>query len=118
MGPTSTPMIFSKMTIEAAGATLEWMGKGNSRLFAIGQATVKTPNGTASGTGGVTIRNAYIKGFHVHGGNGAVGGGGGGLGAGGAVYARNCTSIGEDTTFDRNTPGGGDRTSLGLTHGG
>src|SRR5437763_3564681 len=58
MGPTATPMIFSTMTIEAAGATLEWVGKGNSRLFAIGQATVKTPNGTASGTGGVTIRNA------------------------------------------------------------
>jgi len=72
MGPTATPIIFSTMTIEAAGATLEWVGKGNSRLFAIGQATVATPNGVASGTGGVTIRNAYIKGFHVRGGDGRL----------------------------------------------
>src|SRR5438552_2833254 len=42
MGPTATPMIFSTMTIEAAGATLQWVGKGNSRLYAIGQASVKT----------------------------------------------------------------------------
>src|SRR5438067_8789277 len=38
MGPTATPMIFSRMTIEAYGATLEWVGQGNARLFAIGQA--------------------------------------------------------------------------------
>jgi uncharacterized repeat protein (TIGR01451 family) len=118
MGPTATPMIFSTMTIEAAGATLEWMGKGNSRLFAVGQATVKTPNGTASGTGGVTIRNAYIKGFHVHGGNGAVGGGGGGLGAGGAVYVQNGTFIVENSTFDSNSAVGGDSPSLGGSGGG
>src|SRR5690349_18368385 len=40
MGPTATPIIFSTMTIEANGSTLEWKGKGNSRLFAIGQATI------------------------------------------------------------------------------
>ncbi|PYL88435.1 MAG: hypothetical protein DMF14_16680, partial [Verrucomicrobia bacterium] len=57
MGPTATPMIFSIMTIEANGATLEWKGKGNSRLFAIGHATVTTPHFIVSGTGGVTIRN-------------------------------------------------------------
>src|SRR5436309_2716204 len=118
MGPTATPIIFSTMTIEANGATLEWAGKGNSRLFAIGHATVTTPNGTASGTGGVTLRNAYIKGFHVKGGDGAVGGGGGGLGAGGAVYLQGGTLVIETSTFDSNSAVGGNSPNLGGSGGG
>lgn len=118
MGPTATPIIFSTMTIEADGATLQWVGKGNSRLFAIGQATVKTPNGTASGTGGVTIRNAYIKGFHVKGGDGGLGGGGGGLGAGGAIYINNGTLVVENSTFDTNGAVGGNADTLGGAGGG
>jgi uncharacterized repeat protein (TIGR01451 family) len=117
MGPTATPMIFSTMTVEAAGATLEWMGPGNSRLFAIGQATVKTPNGTASGTGGLTIRNAYIKGFHAKGGNGAAGGGGG-MGAGGAIYLQYGTLIVENSTFDSNAAVGGNGTQGSMGGGG
>ena len=39
-GPTATPVIFSKITIEGNGATLQWQDTGpvpgNSRLFAIG----------------------------------------------------------------------------------
>ena len=107
MGPTATPIIFSTMTIEANGSTLQWTGKGNSRLFAIGVASIKTPNGTASGTGGVTLRNAYIRGFHVKGGDGGLGGGGGGLGAGGAIYVNNGTLIVETSTFDTNGAVGG-----------
>lgn len=103
MGPTATPMIYSAVTIEAYGATLEWVGQGSSRLFAIGQATVRTPNGTASGTGNLTIRNAYIKGFHVKGGDG----GGGGLGAGGAIFVQNATLVIETSTFDSNSATGG-----------
>ena len=69
-GPTATPIIFSKITIEGNGATLQWQdrfGPGNSRLFAIG-----TGNGSdfASGTGSLTLRNVYVKGFHIKGGNG------------------------------------------------
>jgi uncharacterized repeat protein (TIGR01451 family) len=125
MGPTATPIIFSTMTIEANGATLEWVGKGNSRLFAIGTATVKTPNGTASGTGGVTLRNAYIKGFHAKGGDGAPegpnqnsGGGGGGMGAGGAIYVQYGTLVVETSTFDSNSAVGGNGTYGGNGGGG
>src|SRR6266403_3022591 len=118
MGPTATPIIFSTMTIEAAGATLQWMGTGNSRLFAIGQATVKTPNGVASGTGGLTIRNAYIKGFHVHGGNGGGGGGGGRLGAGGAIYVHTGTLVVENSTFDSKSAVGGNGNTSTVGGGG
>ena len=34
-GPTATPLIFSNITIEGNGSTLQWTGSGNSRLFAI-----------------------------------------------------------------------------------
>src|SRR5437588_2324843 len=89
-GPTATPIIFSTMTIEGDGATLQWTGgSANVRLFAVGPASVRINqdglNTTVSGTGGLTLRNAYIKGFHVKGGNGGAGGGGG-MGAGGAIY--------------------------------
>src|SRR5207249_10006541 len=56
MGPTATPMIFSTMTIEANGASLEWKGKGNSRFLGIGHATVTTPRFIVSGTGAVPVR--------------------------------------------------------------
>src|SRR2546421_2454158 len=118
MGPTATPRIFSTMTIEANGATLEWKGKGNSRLFAIGHATVTTPHFIVSGTGAVTLRNAYIKGFHVKGGDGGVGGGGGGLGAGGAIYINNGTLVVETSTFDTNGAVGGDGSTIGGSGGG
>jgi uncharacterized repeat protein (TIGR01451 family) len=120
MGPTATPMISSTMTIEGQGATLQWTGNGNSRLFAIGQATIKTPNGTASGIGGVTIRNAYIKGFHVKGGDGGNGGrgGGGGLGAGGAIYVQAGALIVENSTFDSNSAAGGNANAVDFGQGG
>src|SRR5262249_10652800 len=85
-GPTATPIIVSKITIEGNGATLQLFDRFrpvNSRLFAIG--TVNDP-GFPSGTGNLTLRNVYIKGFHIKGGNGGVGGGGGGFGGGGAIY--------------------------------
>src|SRR5437667_351717 len=84
-GPTATPIIFSTMTIEGSGATLQWTGgSANVRLFAVGPASItinQSPlNTTVSGTGGLTLRNVYIKGFHVKGGDG---GGGGDVGRGG-----------------------------------
>ena len=86
-GPTATPIIFSDITIQGNGATLAWTGKGTSRLFAVGFASVfdSLDNKTVSGTGALTLQNVYIKGFQVKGGDGTCGGGGG-LGAGGAVY--------------------------------
>ena len=104
-GPTATPIIFSKITIEGNGATLQWQDRfspGNSRLFAIG--TVNDEN-FPSGTGDLTLKNVYIKGFHIKGGNGR-GGGGGGLGAGGAIYNERNLTV-ENSTFENNGAVGG-----------
>ena len=108
-GPTATPLIISTITIEGNGATLQWDANaaGNVRLFAIGGAvSIKTPNGTAGGTGSLTLRNVYVKGFHVKGGDG-FDGGGGGLGAGGAIYLQNGALTVENSTFDGNQAAGG-----------
>ena len=77
-GPTATPLISSTITIEGHGATLQWdtTATGNVRLFAIGAVSIKTPNGTASGTGSLTLRNVYVKGFHAKGGDSSDGAGG------------------------------------------
>ena len=119
-GPTATPLIFSTITIEGNGARLEWdpAASGNVRLFAIGAASIKTPNGTASGTGSLTLRNAYVGGFHVKGGDGRDGGGGG-MGAGGAIYLQNGSLVIESSTFEGNWAigGNGSQTS-GLGGGG
>jgi hypothetical protein len=105
-GPTATPVIFSNITIEGNGATLQWVdtfSPGNSRLFAIG--TVDDPD-FASGTGALTLRNVYVKGFHIKGGNGGNGGGGGGLGAGGAIYVSGSLTV-ENSIFEHNGAVGG-----------
>src|SRR6266496_4318686 len=105
-GPTATPIIFSTVTIDGHGATLQWTGSGNVRLFAVGTASINTPNGTATGTGSLTLKNVYVKNFHVKGGDG-TGGGGGGLGAGGAIFLKDGTLIVENSTFDSNYATGG-----------
>jgi hypothetical protein len=100
-GPTATPVIFSKITIEGNGATLqwfEWWGPRYSRLFAIGGALRRTGN--------LTLRNVYIKGFHVKGGDGGWDGGGGGLGAGGAIWNEGHLTV-ENSTFENNGAVGG-----------
>ncbi len=94
-GPTATPLITSNITIEANGATLEHQGTVNFRAFAIGI------------TGSLTLRNAHIKGFTVHGGNGSSGGGGG-MGAGGAIFLETGSLTLENCTFEGNRAIGGD----------
>ena len=86
-GLTATPIIFTNITIQGNGATLQWTGTGNSRLFAVGSASIfdTLDNKPVSGTGALTLESVYIKGFRIKGGDGACGGGGG-LGAGGAIY--------------------------------
>ena len=73
--------LLSTITIEGNGATLLWdpdiNDPQNARLFAIGVGSIRTPNGTASGTGSLTLRNVHVTGFHVKGGDGTNGGGGG-----------------------------------------
>jgi hypothetical protein len=106
LGPTATPLIFSTITIEANGAVLQ--GGGAARAFVVGQATVMLPGGgSVSGTGFLIIRNAYIKDFVAHAGNGACGGGGG-MGAGGAIYVTVGTLTIENSTFASNSAIGGD----------
>lgn len=117
-GPTATPIIFSTVTIEGNGATLQWVNTfspGNSRLFAIGQ--VNDP-GFGSGTGDVVLRNVNIHGFHIKGGDGGSGGGGGGLGAGGAIYVRGSFLTVENSTFWNNGAVGGNGASQNVGGGG
>src|SRR6266516_7725212 len=116
-GPTSTPVIFSKIIIEGNGATLQWRdiwAPGNSRLLAIGK--VDDPN-FGSGTGDLTLRNVYVKDFHIKGGNGGSGGAGGGLGAGGAIYNEGHLTV-ENSTFENNGAVGGRGSGIGGCCGG
>ena len=112
-GLTATPIVFADITIQGNGATLQWTGKDNSRLFAVGTASIfdTLDNKTVSGTGALTLQSVYIKGFTVKGGDGNCGAGGG-LGAGGAVYvgkvADGVPSLTVDnSTFDSNFVVGG-----------
>src|SRR5262249_48329022 len=52
-GLTATPIIFTNITIQGNGATLQWTGTGNSRLFAVGSASIfdDLDNKPVSGTG-------------------------------------------------------------------
>ncbi|HEY6412565.1 MAG TPA: DUF11 domain-containing protein [Edaphobacter sp.] len=118
-GLTATPIIFTNITIQGNGATLQWTGSGNSRLFAVGSASIfdDLDNKPVSGTGALRLESVYIKGFKIKGGDGSCGGGGG-LGAGGAIYVG---AVGsgvpsldvEDSTFDGNFAIGGNS-----SHGG
>jgi hypothetical protein len=104
-GPTATPIIVSKITIQGNGATLQAFDRfspRNWRLFAIGT------------TGNLTLSHVYIKGFHIKGGDGANGGGGG-LGVGGAIYNEGSLTI-EYSTFENNGAVGGN--GSGGTSGG
>lgn len=113
-GPTATPIIFTNITLQGNGATLQWTGSGNSRLFAVGTASIfdTLDNKTVSGTGALRLESVYIKGFKVKGGDGLCGGAGG-LGAGGAIYVGKVDSgvpslDVENSTFDSNFAVGGD----------
>ncbi len=109
-GPTATPMIVSRITIEMNGTRLRWTGGQAARAFAV------------ASTGDLTLRNAYIKGFVARGGDGGPGllgvgvqeianyggGGGGGLGAGGAIYVKGSGNLIVDScTFEANGAVGG-----------
>jgi CSLREA domain-containing protein len=113
VGPTATPLIFTNIIIEANGS--QFVGKANGsatvatpnqnfRLFAVGTATEPSGfGGTASGTGELTLKNAYVKNFQVKGGDGASGG----MGAGGAIYLNNGELTLVNSTFQGNFVFGG-----------
>jgi hypothetical protein len=104
VGPTATPIITSTITILGYGATLERIGSRNFRLFTVG------------GTGRLTIRRAYIRGFKVQGGNG-TNGGGGGMGAGAAIYVIGGVLVIEGCTFEGNAALGGAAAGAVLSSG-
>jgi hypothetical protein len=116
-GPTATPIINSNITVQGYGATLQWAGTGHARAFAVGPATITTPNGVSSGTGSLTLLNVQVTGFAAKGGDGAQGGGGG-LGAGGAIYVQNGSLTVENSTFDANVATGGNGAGGGVAAGG
>jgi CSLREA domain-containing protein len=105
-GATATPMVTSKITIEANGSTLEWIGSSNARAF------------TVASTGNLTLLDIYIRDFHVKGGDGGSGGGGG-LGAGGAIYVKGEGSLNiERSTFSGNRVVGGNGAGTAFGGGG
>jgi uncharacterized repeat protein (TIGR01451 family) len=123
-GLTATPIIFVNITIQGNGATLQWTGAGNSRLFAVGSASIfdDLDNKPVSGTGVLTLEAVHIKGFRIKGGDGACGGGGG-LGAGGAIYVGKVDSgvpslAVENSTFESNFAIGGKGSSTDCGGGG
>src|SRR5215471_16353813 len=123
-GPTATPLIFANIFIQGNGATLQWTGTGNSRLFAVGSASIvdTLDNRTVSGTGQLSLDSVYIVGFKIKGGDGACGGGGG-LGAGGAIYVGTVGSdvpslVVKNSTFDGNFAIGGNGSSTDCGGGG
>jgi len=61
-GLTATPMVTSKVRIEANGSTFQHTGTNNFRAFAV------------SSTGELTISQAYVVGFVAKGGDGELGG--------------------------------------------
>jgi hypothetical protein len=110
MGPTATPMITSNITIEAQGATLQYVPTVTEvcDIFIVVPCTPASLRAFAVGpTGHLTIRNAYVKDFRAQGGHGSDGGGGGGMGAGGAIYVKGGGLVIENSTFDRNGAAGG-----------
>src|SRR5215467_3530609 len=113
-GPTATPVVFSNITIQGNGATIQRAtGSPNMRAFTVGFDQVDLSSGAVSGWGNLTLQNVTIQGFTVKGGNGGDGGGGGGLGAGGAIFVDGSGSNGQggltvvNSTFQNNGATGG-----------
>src|SRR3954471_650389 len=66
VGPSATPIVTSAIVIEAQGARLQRVALGReTRAFVVGP------------TGDLTLHEVHVKGFAIHGGDGADGGGGG-----------------------------------------
>jgi hypothetical protein len=128
MGPTATPMITSRITIQGYGATLMlaapdpvqhayWPCEHNFTVYSL-------PAGlrlfSVNGSGHLELHDVRVTGFFARGGDGGSGGGGGGLGAGGAIYLQGGALTVLNSTFDNNgaVGGNGGNKSGGDTPGG
>lgn len=116
MGPTATPTITSRITIQGYGATLMRSpapGAIPDRYFPCNNAGsyFPTPPGfrlfAVSNDGHLEIHDVRITGFMANGGDGAFGSGGGGLGAGGAIYVQGGGLAVFNSTLDGNGAVGG-----------
>ena len=106
MGPSASPVITSAIVIEGRGAQIERNRGGRlTRAFVVGPG------------GDLDLREVHVKGFGIHGGNGADGGGGG-MGAGGAIYVTEGQLRVQWSTFEGNTATGGDGSFLDHFAGG
>jgi hypothetical protein len=108
-GPTAMPIITSRITIEAAGATLQ----RQEQLDLVCPQSIFKRNCTfrlfaVSSTGYLTLNNANVRGFGAQGGFGGDGSGGAGAGLGGAIFVRAGTLEVNNSTFSANTATGGD----------
>jgi uncharacterized repeat protein (TIGR02543 family) len=137
-GPTATPLVTTNITIEAHGATLQFVSTQDPRGHLFHHETVPEyfRAFAVGSTGHLTIKNAYVRGFVTHGGNGGFiatqrdfvhdvdvfrneQGGGGGMGAGGAIFVHAGGLLVEACTFEGNGAIGGDGAgSVGHTGGG
>jgi hypothetical protein len=112
-GRTATPIITSTITIEAYGATLQWVGCPIANCSPTSQSYYSRAF-TVGSTGRLTIRNAHLRGFSYRGGDG-IWGGGGGMGAGGAIYVQGGALTVENSTFDGNVATGGNGGGKGIS---
>ncbi len=122
VGPSATPVITGKVTIQGNGATLN---------FAVCETALYPCPNTAplayyaqtvhafvvANTGNLSLQDLHIQGFTTRGGDGEYGGGGG-LGAGGAIYVQGGIVNATNVTFDSNTAMGGNGGSQTFGSGG
>ena len=115
MGPSATPMITSKVTIQGNGATLRLAPSIDpiQRYFPCNglDGLTSVPVGmrvfSINDTGHLELHDVRISDFVAKGGDGGEGSGGGGLGAGGAIYVQGGGVAVFNSTFDGNGAVGG-----------
>lgn len=115
MGPTATPMITSRITIQGYGATLAlappdpvqhayWPCQQSFIVYGLAPGVRLFSVG---GGGQLQLQDVRVTGFLARGGDGGFGSGGGGLGAGGAIYLQGGALAVLNSTFDNNGAVGG-----------
>lgn len=110
IGPSATPIITGKVTIQGNGVTLQFAQCQDTpeNPGCDGPSLIPFAHAFVVGSGGsLTIKDLHIQGFATRGGDGAYGGGGG-LGAGGAIYVQGGELNVSNVTFDGNSATGGD----------
>ena len=99
-GPDGLPAVYSNITIQGNGSTIERASGTPFRFFYVSNAKYgKLPTGTLT-LNNLTLNNGYAKGGDAY-------KGGAGLGAGGAIFNQG-TLVLNGVTLENNTAAGGD----------